>query len=407
MKMLSKISWRNIWRNPLRSAIVITSIALGLWAGLFIMGFSMGMGEQRVNTAIKQEISHLQVHHPSYKDSVFAVDLFIPNPKSLQKKIEEIPGVKAASSRLEINAMANTSRGSQGISLFGVNPEDENAVTELSSRIDTGTYFKIDKRNPLVIGKALAKKLKIEVGDKMVISFQDVDNNITSGAYRISGLYSSVNSKYEERYVFAKINDLQRLINAPNACHEIAIMANSKDELNNIKAKIQAFDNNILVETWREISPEVRLIVDSFGQSMRIFIVIILLGLAFGIVNTMLMAVLERTRELGMLMAVGMTKRKVFSMVMIETLFIALIGGPIGLALGYLTIFITGESGIGLSFFSEGLSSYGMSSVVYPKLNGQYYLEVSIMVTLAALLSAIYPARKALKLNPSESIRKL
>jgi len=163
----------------------------------------------------------------------------------------------------------------------------------------------------------------------------------------------------------------------------------------------------LLVEDWKTLAPELRLVIDSFSQTMYLFISIILLALTFGIINTMLMAVLERIHELGILMAIGMNKLSVFMMIMLETLYLAIIGGICGLLLAYGTIHLLGQTGIDLSAFATGLSSYGMDTMVYPALPDNQYLEIFIMIFIAAILSAIYPAFKALKLNPVQAIRKI
>ena len=160
-------------------------------------------------------------------------------------------------------------------------------------------------------------------------------------------------------------------------------------------------------ETWREIAPDVAIIVDMFDQLMTVFMLIILLSLAFGIINTMLMAIMERTREMGMLMAIGMNKIKIFTMIVAETVYLAMIGGPLGLLLGYASIAYFARKGIDLSMFSKALSSFGISNMVYPEMAAHNYFQIFLEVLLVALLASIYPAVKALSLNPVNAIRKI
>jgi ABC-type antimicrobial peptide transport system permease subunit len=161
------------------------------------------------------------------------------------------------------------------------------------------------------------------------------------------------------------------------------------------------------VEDWKDLSPELSMIIESFNLYTYIISGIILLALTFGVINTMLMSVLERIRELGMLMAIGLNKRKIFIMIMLETSYLTLIGTPIGLLTGWLTVTTLGKTGINLSMFSEGLASYGFSSIIYPALDQDKYEIIVIMCLITTILSAIYPAYKALQLNPSEAIRKI
>ncbi|MEM9983744.1 MAG: FtsX-like permease family protein, partial [Bacteroidota bacterium] len=211
------------------------------------------------------------------------------------------------------------------------------------------------------------------------------------------------NSKFDEGNVYVRLADLQKLAKVGAGIHEIAVVL---DDIEQVDATAAAFTTDqVMAETWADLAPDLRLISESFQVSMYIFIGIILLALAFGIVNTMLMAVLERTRELGMLMAVGMNRGRVFLMIMLETIFLVTVGGPLGLAVGYLLVSILGSIGIDMGSFSDAMSQFGMSSTVRPHLAGEYYFQIAIMVAVTALLSAIYPALRALKLKPVEAIR--
>jgi len=159
-------------------------------------------------------------------------------------------------------------------------------------------------------------------------------------------------------------------------------------------------------KTWDEIMPEAGLYSKTMNFYLLIFMVIILLALGFGIVNTMLMAVLERVKELGMLMAIGMNRKRVFSMIMLETVFLSLIGAVIGMVITYLVILTTGQTGIDLSaLYQEGFEAIGFSAHIFPKLSWDSFLQLTLLVILTGILASIYPAKKALKLNPSEALR--
>jgi len=177
------------------------------------------------------------------------------------------------------------------------------------------------------------------------------------------------------------------------------------DEAFLVKPAIQKIAGKNLVQTWKEISPEMSLLTDSMDQYMYIFILIILLGLCFGIINTMLMAVLERVKEIGMLMAVGMNNRKIFFMIILESILLTLTGGIAGIILGsgFTKIFETHP--INLSMFSQGLEKFGFASQVYTSLQTDTIITITVLVMITGLLSAIYPARKALQLNPAEATR--
>ena len=404
--MLARVAWRNIWRSKTRSIVLLISIILGVWGGTFMSGFMMGMMEQYVNIVIDGQLSHIQVHKPGYKkdkDIHFKID----EPEKLVAGIRTIPGVRAVSARMIVTGMATSPVSGSGVSINGINPVNEDSVTHISKHIIEGKYFAGEKFNPVVIGEKLARKLKVKVGNKIVLTFQDANNNMTAGAFRITGIYKSDNAMFDAANVFVRSSDLGPLLGQPGSAHEIAILLNRNKLLGEVQAKVQKMCPGLLVENWQQLEPDLKIVIDTMSQKTYFLIVIILLALLFGITNTMLMAVLERTRELGILMAIGMNRVRVFSMIMIETIYLSFIGGPIGVLLAWLTIRYYGTYGINLSVVGKGLASFGFSSIVYPTLQTGQYLNILYMVVITAILAAIYPSIKALKLKPADAIRKI
>ena len=405
--MLTRIAWRNIWRNRVRSLILLSSIALGVWAGIFMLSFSWGMSIQYVEMAIKGQISHIQLHHPEFKEEK-KIDFAIPHASSLVEHINAIEGVQAACGRTITSGMISSPVAGAPANVFGILPDQEMAVTMMNDYVVEGDYFTPERKNQILVSEKLANKLKVKLNHKIVLTLQDVDGNITAGAFRITGIYKTRNSTTDELNVFVKSSDLSPLLGLNiGELHEIAVLLKEHVALSQVYNQLKSDYPTLLVEDWRTLAPELRLVVDSFKQNMFIFMSIILLALTFGIINTMLMAVLERVHELGVLMAIGMNKLSVFVMIMLETLYLAVIGGVCGLILSYITIHLLGKTGIDLSAFSRGLESYGMDTLIYPALQNKQYLEIFIMIFIAAILSAIYPAYKALKLNPVQAIRKI
>ncbi len=405
--MLTRIAWRNVWRNKVRSLILLCSIALGVWAGIFMLSFSWGMSIQYVNLAIKGQISHIQMHQPEFKQDRKITYTIDDAPGRIQE-INSLPGVRASCGRIIISGMISSPTSGAGASISGIDPDQENMVTGMATNVIQGEYFESKKKNQILIGEKLANKLNVKLNNKVVLTFQDIDSHITAAAFRVAGIYKTSNSSTDELNVFVKHAALSPLLGLEEgSVHEIAILLIEGAEMAPIYASLKAKYPALLVEDWKALAPELRLVVDSFRMNMVVFMGIILLALTFGIINTMLMAVLERFHELGVLMAIGMNKFSVFMMIMLETLYLAIIGGICGLLLAYGTIQILGRTGIDLSAFAKGLSAYGMDTLVYPALQNNQYLEIFIMIFIAAILSAIYPAYKALKLNPVQAIRKI
>ncbi|RKS90306.1 ABC-type lipoprotein release transport system permease subunit [Flavobacterium limicola] len=403
--MLTKIASRNIWRSRKRSLIIIAAVSIGLWAGIFMMAFYNGMIEQRINSAITDELSHIQVHHPEFRKE-YDIKYRLSEGRKVVETIRKDSKIKAVAGRVILKGMIASASGSSGITINGIMPEAEQVLTNLNGKIIKGNYFNPQKTNEIILSEKLSKKLKLNLNKKTILTFQDIDGNLASGAFRITAIYKTVNGPYDDSNVFVKITDIDSLAGIPNAINEIAILLKSNAELEEIQKKLKHKFPKTEVKNWMEISPELGLTISVGDQMVFIFMGIILLALAFGIVNTMMMAVLERTREIGMLLALGMNKFKIFMMILLETLFLIVAGCPVGILLAFVSIGITQLTGIDFSNFSEAYSSFGYSSIIYPSLTARQFGIIMLLVFITALFSALFPARRALKLNPAESLKK-
>ncbi len=404
--MIWSVAWRNIWRNKQRSLIVIFSIVIGLVGGTFTAAFIIGMGEQTINATINNEVSHIQIHHPKYLEND-ETQYYINNAAAISDFIRKINGVKAVSERTKVVGMVNSASFTSGVQIVGIDPDVEIKVTAIHSLIkDTcGEYFKGVKKNPVVISTKLAEKLNVKVHSKIVLQFAKSDGTIQMEAFKVSGLYKTSNTNFDLSDVFVRNIDLADSGRQYFRTHEIAILMNNKDSVGHVVSTLKSKFPELSVMTWKEIQPELGLFEDMSKVELYIILGIILFALAFGIVNTMLMAVLDRVHEIGMLMAIGMSKIKIFRMIMQETVLLTLTGGVIGMAISWLLIVAVHKHGIDLSSVSKGMEAFGVEAIIYPALSAEYYFNVTIMILMTGLLASIYPAIKALKLNPVEAIR--
>ena len=404
--MLLSISWRNIWRNKVRSLVIIFSIALGIFAGVIAGAFFKGMADQRVQKVIKTELSFIQVHNPGFEQTSDFSN-FISNAEEIDDSLLKIPNVTGVSRRMSIEAMAASAETASGVLILGVFPEDEKTVTNISTKLIDGKYFEGIARNPVVIGKKLAEKLNVKVRSKIIITVQDLENNITSGAFRVAGIYSTDNNMFDESNIFVRFSDIQKLTTFPfNGAHEIAININDNNNLAGVLTAVKDLTGNKLdVKSWKELSPEMSYLTEAMDMYMYIFIIIILMALLFGIINTMLMVVMERTKEIGMLMAIGMNKIKVFSMIVFESVLLSLTGGIVGIIIGALSAKFGETHPIDLSVWAQGYQQLGYDAFVYTSLDPEMLVNVTILVIITGIIAAIYPAYKALKNDPADALR--
>jgi len=385
---------------------MIVAIALGLIAGVFATAFMQGAVDARIESATHSELAHLQVHAPHFQDNN-ETGLYMKDVNSFTGKVEEIDEVQAASYRLIAEPFIMAAHGTGGGKMLGVVPAKEKQVTDIAQKLVKGTYLeKTSRMPPVLIGEKLSKKLKLKVGSKINVQMVDINGDLSAKGYRVSGIFRTSNTGFDESTLFVVFDDLQKQLGLPdNVAHEVAMICEKGDEVDEIKPEVQQLAGENIVQTWKELSPEMSLLAESMDQYMYIFILIILLGLCFGIINTMLMAVLERVKEIGMLMAVGMNKRRIFSMIMLESIMLTLTGGLLGVFLGSIITKFFETTPIDVSAFSEGLEKYGYATQIYTSLQNEMLVTITVLVIFTGMISAVYPARKALKLNPAEATR--
>ncbi len=404
MKMLFSMAWKNIWRNKLRSLIIMTAIALGLLGGLLASSVSYGMAEQMVETIVRTRTFHLQISNPRFRDDR-DVKYYVPDAQGLVQRFDSLPQVVAAAPRIIVSAMASSPKTALGVDIYGIIPQKEKTLSIIDESIVKGSYFGGDRGNEAVVGQELAKRLDLRVGSRIVLTFQNAQGTITGGAFRISGLYRTPSTEFDRTTVFVQAQDLSTLLETELHFQQVAVLFTDLKALDTTLAQVKSWVPEMRIETWKELAPELAFMSQTMSLSLYIFMLVILLALAFGIINTMLMVVLERRRELGMLMAVGMKHKTLFSMIVLETIALSVTGALVGMALAALTLTVLSRTGINLGIFAEGLREFGVGEVLYPYIPWTMYPVLGIMVVVVAVLSAVYPAIRALKLKPAEALR--
>ncbi len=407
MKTIFKIAWRNVWRNKLRSGVVFTSVLLGIWAGLFVLAISSGMLEQQKRGTLESQLSHIQIHSDPYLADIKLNHNFSKSQiAEIDQALNDTKEVKNFCKRSIVEGTGSTAHGFSNLNVIGVNPEIEQKVTTIHERLIEGSYFTKYKNRPALIGRKLAEDLHLEVGKTINLSFQDAEGNFIQSGFKVEGIFGSPSQSFDKSNVFIKQEDFVDLVaGESNYVHEYAVnlfqVGNSKRIAEQLNSEIK----EATAEDWATISPELSFRDETAGAGLMVILVIIVFALTFGIVNTMLMAVLERKRELGMLLCVGMNKRNVFVMIVIETIFLSLVAAPAGLLISWLSISYFGSSGIKLDAVGEALYKAGIDSMVYPAVDSSAYLTISLMIMFASIIASIIPARKALKYNPAEAVR--
>jgi len=402
--VIAKIGFKNVWRNKGRSSIVIMSVAIGVWVGLFFGGFQWGSFVQKLDDVVNRELGHAQIHAKRFIDEEYDYNFPIENPSNIRAVLNSDTSIKSYVERSVFSGMASSVRNQSLVFVYGVDTVQERSISSISSMIVEGDMPK-GKRSPsLLVGKSMAENMNLKIGSKLIIK-GGLLHGVKTFVGKVRGFYESPNKLKDKLVVFVHKSDLDKKLK-DNFIHEYAIIFNNFDSLEVRTALLKNQLSTVEVVTWGELMPEIKDGMKVADVVMSVVMLIIWFALSLGIINTMLMSVLERTNELGMLMAIGMSRYKIVSMIFFETSVLTIIGVPIGLLLTMISMDYYGEVGIDLSVADSAISEFGYESIIYPKIKDNFYFQVIYQVVIVSLISTVFPAIRVLKLRPVEAIRK-
>ncbi|MEJ2763123.1 FtsX-like permease family protein [Photobacterium sp. MCCC 1A19761] len=401
--MLAKLAWRNLWRNRLRTGIMLTAMVFGLMSAVTMMGLTTGMYRSMIDNAIAWQTSHLQVHHRDYLTNP-DIRSVLDHPETLIATLKRSPQVKAWSARFVATGMVASARSARGVRINGIDPAEEAAVTPLAGSLREGQWLSGPGHNPVLMSVKTATRLKVKVGSKVVLTFTNAAGDVVGAAFRIRGLFRTPASGFDEGNVFVRRTDLVPLAGI-NGSHELAVLLDDENNAFAFREILQASSSaQNRVRDWTQVQPMLATMINQMGVSNAIMLTIFVVALGFGIVNIMLMSVFERTREFGVLMAVGMPKRQIFLLILMEAGWLGIAGAVAGLISSLAVIRLLQYTGVPLGGLAEGLGAFGVDTVLYPAVSVSDYQMILLTVVAASLLAALYPARQILKKQPVEAM---
>ncbi|MCZ6723805.1 MAG: ABC transporter permease [Gammaproteobacteria bacterium] len=402
-KAILTLSWRNLWRNHRRTAIMLAAISVGVWAMIFMTAIMRGMVGDMLSEGIRNLPGHIQIHQQGFADDPSIVNS-LPSPDAELLSALNHPDTKAWSGRIKVPAVISSERDTRGVMLLGVDPIAEDAVTEIAGQVVEGRFLDSVYDKGVVIGLKLAERLETRLGKRIVIMTQDSDNNIADRGFRIVGLYKAKLEALEEKNVYAARGTLQGLLNIGDRITEIAIIDTDMNDIEPLYLKIKAATPaGLEVRPWYEIDVYLSTMLATMDGFVLVWIIIVFLALSFGLVNTLLMAVFERTREIGLIQALGMRPSMIIYQIVLESVLLLVIGLGVGNALAVITI-LPLESGLDISAVAEGLAMFGAGAVLYPTLLLDDVILANVVVILLGTLTSILPAWRAARLNPVQAI---
>ncbi|CCN85727.1 putative ABC-type antimicrobial peptide transport system, permease component [Vibrio nigripulchritudo SFn27] len=403
--MLIKLAWRNLWRNKIRTGIMLGAMVFGLLGVVSIMGFMNGLMDSMLSNAISWQTSHIQIHQRSYIDNP-DLHALIPNSDSLKESIESKAGVKAVSSRFLVNGMIASARSTRGTRINGVNLHDEKAITPLSDHLTEGEWLSEEGRNPVLVSEKTAQRLKLRIGSKVVLTFSGADNEVAGAAFRVRGIFKTPSSSFDDGNLYVRKSDLSKIAGLEGA-HEIAILLKDASKPS-LEAMVQDLEklvsSEVEVRGWQKVQPLLASMQGSMATSNTLILGVFVIAMGFGIVNILLMSVFERTREFGVLMAVGMQKHRIFTLILLEATLLGALGALLGVLSSIALISTLHAFGLDLSIMSDALGAYGVDTMLYPRIQLSEYQLIVVTVVVASIVAALYPARQILKKQPVQAM---
>lgn len=409
-----KMAWRNIWRNPRRT--ILTALAIGFACALlvFMLSFQLSSYDTMINSSLKIHTGHLQIQVQGYQEK-HNIRLAIDDPAPLVQMVADIPGIEAYTFRARGFGLVSSHDRSYGAMVEGIDAVPEARVSTLADIIRQGEYLSPQPADDglahALIGTILARNLKVGIGDEVTILGQGRDGSVAATVVKIQGIYNSGMADFDRSTIQIPLTAFQSVFNMGSAVHEMVILAEGLKVVPTIKEALKArlgtmaTQPPLTVLDWDALIPGLKQGIQIDLVSGIIFYIILILVVAFSILNTFLMAILERTHEFGIMMAVGTKPGRLTRLVLAESVSLTLVGVVGGIIVGCLVTWYFSGQGIDLGSSAELFQQYGIPSRLYPRLTPLSVFAGPTAVLVITLIAAWYPAMKIRRLTPVEALR--
>lgn len=401
LRLLFQLSFRNLFRHRRRNALLMAAICVAVGGVTVMNSLIRGFQQDMRDAAVENLTGHIKLLAPGYQDDP-SIDKRFPLASDWQPPVAA-DVLEGWAPRVRVPAVIMSERETRGVQLVGVDPSRED-ISFLGGVPIDGDALTGPGDNRLLLGRALAEQLETGVGYRLVIITQGADGLNRESGFRVAGLFDAEGTGLEKAYAFTGIAFLQSLLDADGVT-EVSIRLDREPALAPAVARLSAAEDGIEVRRWEELEPQAAAMFAFADMAIYIWFVIMMSALVFGLVNTLITAVMERTRELGMVRALGMRASAVITQVVVESLLVMAAGVAVGLSIGVGIIILLGD-GIDLSQWAQGMELAGMRSVLVPiLLPGDLLLVAGLSLAFGALAS-LYPAWRAVRIGPLEALRR-
>jgi ABC-type lipoprotein release transport system permease subunit len=406
MRLYLRLAWRNLWRHRRRTLIVVLSIGLTLAMMMMYDGLIAGFEQAIYGNAIKVLGGNIQIHASGYNDKTNLNPLLpLTDDQAVIKAALAQPQVVAASRRITTGGLATDRKGAFGISIVGIEPEKELPVSLLPKHVRSGKYLTAADQDVIFIGKGLADAMEVKVGDRITLTGRATHGQMRQRSMTVGGIYDVDMGDIEKLNIYISLAEAQDLYGLTGQSTEVMVSLKQLGQepavINALKTSLPGYE----MDSWQTNYPDLQSALETKGEAMNVFGFIIMIIAGIGIFNLLMMAVYERTREIGLLSALGMRPQQISSLFILEGALLGLIGVGFGVGLGVAFNFISGQVGWDYSQFSS-LSQYMalITGRIYPTLGLEKLAQRGLTALIIAVLASFYPAHEAAQNEPAQSL---
>lgn len=401
------IAVRNLRRNPRRTAIMVAGAVLGIVGYIFVLAFFDGFFETTIDNSTRYITGHVQAERPGFRREL-APELALEKPDALLAELRAVPGVRAAAPRIQAQALASTAAKSEGIMLLGIDPAVERDVTFIDRTVVEGRPLAPGADREVMLGRKLAEKLRVRLGEKIVVMAQAADGELGTAAYRVSGIFATESASFDGAFAFVTLSAAQSMLALGWKVSTVNVRLDDRSRTSAAVRELRERfgSRGVAFAPWPELLPQLDEMVKFNRVVTNILLAVLLLVVATAVMNTVFMAVTERTREFGVMMALGTSPAAMLRMVVYETVLLLAMAALVGYGAGIAAVAYVGRVGLDLSGFFEGYAAVpGLTGIVYLRLIPASIVPPGLALLIAGVLVSLYPAAKAARLHPSIAIR--
>jgi ABC-type lipoprotein release transport system permease subunit len=403
LRLLASLAWRNLWRNRRRSLLLMLAVGMGVWSLIGTSALMQAWSDSMLDAGLLNLTGQGQVHARGYLDDPNVEHGMAPPTPRLRQLLDG-PDVTAWSERIRVPATIQSEYETYPVTLLGIQPARERGLSFIGAAVDQGATLADADANGILLGRELARRLHTLIGRRVVVMSQSASGDLAERGFRVVGIYAS-SEENEKAYVFTGLHTAQHMLGTGTRISEISFDLHQRDLLDAFVARLRTAAPGLDVKPWQDLLPMVKATNDLSGAFIWVWLAIMFVLLALGIVNTLLMALFERIRELGLLQALGMSPRLIFAQVMLETSMLVGFGVLAGMALGAGTVLLF-HDGLDLGFLAAGAEWFGGSRMLYPRISPRQFTEIGLLIWTLGVAASAWPAWRNVRHVPVEAMRR-